>query len=106
MTGAWGRRALAALMGGMAATLAMPGWTANVASGAKLYNIHCAGCHGARGVPAMPGLPNFSRGEGMLKTDAELARSIEQGRGVMPAFRGLLTPQEIQDIIAYMYTLR
>ncbi len=74
-------------------------------NGAKIYNNHCANCHGAQGNGMMPGMPNFLRGEGLLKPDAALVQTLENGAGMMPAFRGLLTTQEMLDVIAYLRTM-
>ena len=92
--------ALSVMMAAAAAEAADP------RAGAKLYNTHCAGCHGTRGVARMPGVPEFSRGERLLKADPVLLQSIENGSGVMPAFRGLMSTHEILDVIAYIRTLR
>ena len=73
-------------------------------AGAKLYKQHCANCHGERGQGNMPGMPNFARGEGLLQSNEKLRVAIENGKGIMPAYRGLLTPQEIRDVIAHMRT--
>ena len=74
-------------------------------NGAKIYNNHCASCHGAQGNGMMPGMPNFLRGEGLLKPDAALVQTLERGAGMMPAFRGLLTTQELLDVVAYLRTM-
>jgi len=74
-------------------------------NGARLYNNHCSGCHGAQGNGMMPGMPNFQRGERLFKPDAALVQSLERGSGVMPSFRGLMTTQEMLDVIAYLRTM-
>lgn len=91
------------LLGG--ALYAAQSHAADPRNGAKLYNNHCAGCHGAQGNGVMPGMPNFLRGEGLLKPDAILVQTLERGAGMMPAFRGLLTTQELLDVIAYLRTM-
>ena len=79
---------------------------ANPLNGAKIYNMHCSSCHGPRGKGAMPGTPDFSRGQNLFVPDAQLVRAIEQGSGVMPAYRGLLTIQDIHDVIAHLRTFQ
>ena len=91
------------LLGG--AFYATQSHAADPRNGANLYNNHCAGCHGAQGNGVMPGMPNFLRGEGLLKSDATLVQTLERGAGMMPAFRGLLTTQELLDVIAYLRTM-
>ncbi|ALP54909.1 hypothetical protein Tel_16645 [Candidatus Tenderia electrophaga] len=75
-------------------------------NGAKLYNQHCSSCHGARGQGAMPGTPDFSRGEGLRVANASLLTVIENGSGVMPAYRGLLSTQDILDVISHLRTFQ
>lgn len=74
-------------------------------NGSRLYNNHCADCHGAQGGGMMPGMPNFLRGEGLMKPDAALVQTLELGSGMMPGFRGLLTTQEMLDVVAYLRTM-
>lgn len=90
---------LSALFNGSVAQAADP------TNGAKLYNRQCVDCHGAQGNGMMPGMPNFLRGEGLMKSDAALVQTLERGSGVMPAFRGLLTTQDMLDVIAYLRTM-
>lgn len=75
-------------------------------AGAKTYNQRCATCHGTRGAPTMPGVPDFSRGQVLMKNDLALIETINVGKGMMPAFQGRLSEQEILDVIAYIRTLR
>lgn len=79
---------------------------ADPGKGATLYGTHCAGCHGDRGEGVMPGVPDFSRGEAMMQPDRVLADSIIQGKSVMPAFQGMLSDDEVLDVIAYIRTMR
>ncbi len=79
---------------------------ADPVEGKKIYKLHCQTCHGAKGAGEMPGMPDFSRGDALFTADYLLVSTIEQGRGVMPAFRGLLATHEILDVISYLRTLR
>ena len=74
-------------------------------AGAKTYEQHCVNCHGAGGQGNMPGIPNFARGEGLLQSNDKLLAAIENGKGIMPAYRGLLSTQEIRDVIAHLRTM-
>jgi mono/diheme cytochrome c family protein len=38
----------------------------------------------------------------LAKPDAELINDIRNGEGRMPAWRGILTDQEIRDVLAYI----
>lgn len=79
---------------------------ADPGNGGKIYATHCSSCHGDDGVSTMPGTPDFARRERMFKPDAALLVSIRDGISVMPAYKGLLTDQEILDVIAYLRTFR
>ncbi len=89
--------------------------------GEKVYLKSCAACHGdkgdgksAAGVYLNPlprdftlGLYKFRTTEaGALPTDADLMRTINMGipGTQMPAWGGLLTPQESADVLAYIKT--
>lgn len=74
-------------------------------NGRTIYQQHCAGCHGASGESDMLGVPNFKRGEGLFNPDASLLQTLRDGRNMQPAFRGLLTDDELLDAIAYIRTL-
>jgi len=74
--------------------------------GAKSYQSHCINCHGANGAGEIPNVPDFSRGERLLQPDDVLVETIKSGKGMMPAYRGVFTDDEIRDLIAYVRTLR
>ena len=75
-------------------------------NGAKLYNIHCTNCHGSSGAGSMPGMPDFRRGQSLFKNNEFLVKKLEEGIGIMPAYRGLLTTQEMLDVIAHLRTFQ
>ncbi len=75
------------------------------AKGRGLYATHCAGCHGPNGLPTMPEIPNFTMGQGLMKSDREIMSFVKKGKGVMPAFEGVITDDEILDVIAHLRTL-
>jgi cytochrome c6 len=72
--------------------------------GAEIYNTHCASCHGVSGDSVMVGAPNFAQGEGLMSPDSKLLISIQNGKTAMPAYRGVLSDQDILDAIAYLRT--
>ena len=67
-------------------------------NGESVYNMSCASCHGSGGVglsgPALPG----------THTADDIEAAIVNGIGSMPA--GLIGGQDIEDVIAYLDTLR
>jgi cytochrome c6 len=82
-----------------------PGAAADRKNGRALYDVHCAGCHGEGGRSIDPTVPSFADGEGLFMMDSELLDRIRRGSELEPAFRGLLSDQEIRDVIAYLRTL-
>jgi cytochrome c6 len=95
----------------LALSLVLLGLTVNAQAadprrGAKVYSERCANCHGNRGVPNMPGVPDFSRNERLMQSDLVLVKSISIGKGMMPAFQGILSENDILDVITYLRTLR
>jgi mono/diheme cytochrome c family protein len=72
--------------------------------GASIYTEHCASCHGARGKAVIAGTPDFVGTFVLAKPDFEIKGVIESGRGIMPAFRGVLRDKQINDVIAYIRT--
>lgn len=100
MTSRYGLAALT-LLGAMSAAQA-----ADIFKGETLYQEHCQQCHGPRGEGAMPGTPNFARGEALIQTDRQLAETVRRGRGIMPAYGGLLRDDEIDDLVAFLRTFQ
>lgn len=101
-------RGYAALTGWLSLALVVMSPHASAAdmfNGKEVYHRHCSGCHGTTGEGVMPGMPNFVLGDRMAATDRALADSIRQGNGVMPGFGGMLTDEEILDVITYLRTL-
>jgi len=77
---------------------------ADPAKGSKLYAMHCVSCHGASGVSVMPGTPNFKQGGALMRPDSFLLNIIKNGKNASPAYAGIMSDQEILDLIAYMRT--
>jgi mono/diheme cytochrome c family protein len=98
-------RIAAAVLG--AACLAGAGMAqgADIARGAEVYRRHCANCHGSSGEGAWPGTPNFSRREGLLRTDQALLQTLRTGRGAKPGFQGMLSDADLLNVIAFCRTL-
>lgn len=84
--------------------ISAPASAADPRNGAKLYNTHCSSCHAKNGRGSMPGVADFSRGGTLFKANAKLVTVIEEGVGIMPAYRGLMSTRDILDVIAHMRT--
>ncbi len=78
----------------------------NPFNGHTIYGQHCLSCHGNDGSGEMAAIPNFKRGEGLLQPDHILSNTLKQGLGAMPAYQGLLTDNELADVITYIRTLQ
>ncbi len=78
----------------------------NVFNGKDVYSKECVSCHGHNGAGEMPGVPNFTESNILFKMNRELINVVNDGIGIMPGYRGLLTDEEIQDVVAYLRTFR
>jgi len=74
--------------------------------GAQVYNEHCVVCHGANGKGVIAGTPDFLQFNFLARPDFEFKNSIKAGRGIMPAYEGILKDREILDVIAYIRTFK
>ena len=74
--------------------------TGDAAAGKTVFSDNCAGCHGALGTggnggPDLTAIPS-------AKDMAAVVKQVTNGGGGMPAFKGQLTEQQIQDVSAYV----
>ena len=67
-----------------------------------IYHANCAMCHGYDGIPILPGAPNFAKGERLDKPEAELLRSIAEGRATMPPWGKELNQHEQLAVLTYI----
>ena len=88
-----------------------PALTPEQAAGKHLYEARCAHCHrdndlGLKKIPPdLHGL--FSQStlpSGAPATDAQVQQSVLAGKGMMPAFAGRFTDQQMADLLAYLHT--
>ena len=85
--------------------------TPQEAEGKHLYSVRCAHCHEENDLqlkkvpPDLHGI--FTRTtlpSGAPATDAEVGRVVLSGKGMMPAFTGRFTDEQMADLIAYLRT--
>ena len=73
-------------------------------AGSNIYVQHCANCHGGDGRGVIAGTPSFRGGALMMRSDSELRQTILSGKNLMPAFKGLIDDQQIDDVVTYIRT--
>lgn len=81
--------------------------------GKSRYDQYCVVCHGPRGLgdgpmarATSPPATKLTAPEVRNKTDQDLLSAIADGMGAsMPAWRGLLSDEELQDVLAYVRSL-
>jgi len=83
---------------------------ASAAAGAPVYKEKCIGCHGADGSGSTPMGKALKAGDLrkpdiQAKKDAELAASITNGKGKMPAQKGNLNAAQVAQVVDYIRTL-
>jgi quinohemoprotein ethanol dehydrogenase len=71
----------------------------SIAAGEQVYEEHCASCHGERlrSTGAMPDLKQ-QRADGRARFD----EMVMKGRGQMPAWRGVVGREELDQLWAYI----
>lgn len=98
LTGAMCALALAA---GCGLASAQPFTPEQYKSGQENYARHCSACHGAKmknpeGAFDLPTFPKDGK--------ERFIRSVSKGRNSMPPWEGLLKPEEIEALWAYVHT--
>ncbi len=109
-----GCSALLLLSGPVTSSLYAQDYPPDLTRGKATYERHCQSCHGSSGRgdgPAAASLnvqpANFQQSRSLLKSDDELLRTIEHGVVFSPmhSWRGQLTDEEMQDVLAYVRLL-
>ncbi len=85
------------------------GRTGNPDAGKTIYANRCAVCHGANGEGAVG--PAFVAKDGNKAiaermSEADHIKIVGDGKNTMPGFKGQLTDQEIEDVVAYERTMK
>lgn len=96
------------------ATVAGVALAADAKAGADVFNSKCKGCHGEAGANPSPGMskmlgvpiPVLSSPEIQAKSDADLQTVVTQGKGKMPAIMKGAPPAQVDDVIAYVRSLK
>lgn len=88
------------------------GLNSQQATGRRLYDQYCDRCHepyssrdkkgrSLKGVFKKQFLPQT----GMPANDQRVGELIQSGRNMMPAFGQVMSPDQVQDLLAYLHTL-
>ncbi len=92
-------------------TAPSPANSAKVRAAGEFFGVNCIACHGQDGRGsavrvAMPVIPDFTtRAWQTSRSNPQLATSILEGKGLlMPPWRGRVTPELAQDLIAFVRT--
>jgi mono/diheme cytochrome c family protein len=80
--------------------------------GRQLFAQACAKCHAADGSGGLPMAANGPRpidlrdpGWQRTRTDEAIEAAIRDGRGAMPTFSGVLTPEQIRALARHVRSL-
>jgi mono/diheme cytochrome c family protein len=101
----------ASLCIGLPGCRAAPSLTPQEAVGKHLYQVRCAHCHEDNDLalkkvpPELHGL--FDRKtlpSGAPATDAAVRQNVLTGKGMMPAFAGRFTEEQMAALLAYLHT--
>ena len=95
---------------GLALAFVPAAFAADESAGATVYKAKCLTCHakdGSGNTPVGKSLQSadLRSAEVQKKSDAELSESVSEGKGNMPAFKTLLSEDEIHSVLGYVRTL-
>ena len=81
------------------------------ADGAAVYKAKCAMCHGPDGAGQTTmgknlKLRDLRSADVQKQTDAQLNKWIADGKGKMPAYKGKLTPADIDALVAFIRSIK
>lgn len=85
--------------------------TAQEAEGKHLYAGRCAHCHEENDLALKKVPPDLHRifkrtnlPSGAPANDVDVGRVVLSGKGMMPAFNGRFTDEQMADLLAYLHT--
>ena len=87
--------------------------SASAERGQELFDLHCALCHEGPTPDLKKQPPRLEHlfaakqlPSGVPATDAQVRKTIVEGLRTMPAFDKRLNDQELDDLVAYLHTLK
>lgn len=88
-----------------------PELTEQQEQGKQLYDARCAHCHEYNDLAMKPAPPDvhgvFKHSRlpsGAPATDVQVARTVMEGKGMMPSFAGRFTTAQMEALLAYLHT--
>lgn len=88
-----------------------PALTPREAEGKHLYAVRCAHCHEENDLQLKKAPPDLhglfthdTLPSGAPAADPEVRRVVLAGKGMMPAFAGRFTDEQMADLLAYLHT--
>lgn len=101
---------LAACSFGFAGCHSAGSLTPQQAEGKHLYDVRCAHCHEDNDLALKKVPPNIHHvfahanlPSGTPATDVNVERVVLNGKGMMPAFTGRFTQEQMTDLLAYLH---
>lgn len=81
-----------------------PALAGDAAKGAKVFNAVCAACHmgGGNVVMANKTLKKDALAKYEMNSLEKITYQVTNGKNAMPAFKGRLTDEEIQNVATYV----
>lgn len=79
---------------------------ADLAKAKQNYDRFCAACHGFNGMSVMPDAPNLRLNAGLMQPDITIVTKLKSGSAKKPPFVGLMSDQELFDVVTYARTIR
>ncbi len=81
-----------------------PALAADAVNGAKIFSANCAACHvgGKNLVQANKSLNKNDLEKYSMYSQEAIISQVTNGKNAMPAFKGRLKPEQIEDVAAYV----
>ena len=99
------------LLATLVTAIVLWGTTAAAQDTAATYKAKCAACHGADGKGETPvgkkmGIKDLASPDVQKMSDAELTAVIADGKDKMPSYKKSLKPDQIEDLVSYIRSLK
>ncbi|HEV7426877.1 MAG TPA: cytochrome c [Thermoanaerobaculia bacterium] len=82
-------------------------FAADAPGAVEIYKTRCASCHGPDGAGQTPAgkamkVRDLRSAEVQKQTDADLQKSISDGKGKMPAYKTKISVADVASLVAYI----